>query len=247
MQSIDWKATAMRSDLQALEITQGEFRHLVGASMHDVTVPFMHRVFELSCLFLVLSLGIVMRLWSYLIQNNDLVESVRQHTYGLMGIYPTYELAQALMLVAAGGVAIALAVIPAIAKRWFWLRDRHITMVLLRLIRETETYNAVLRAIDIGDQLEEAGNPDVALRDRTTILDALQLTRMDLIRALKTERILRENQPFISRHSDLFADNLATLTAISVIDQASEQGRILNQTLQVAVEVQQELRKLRNS
>ena len=46
--------------------------------------------------------------------------------------------------------------------------------------------------VNLADQLVEAGNP-IKLNDRGTVIDALRITRAGLVRALKTEKILREN------------------------------------------------------
>jgi hypothetical protein len=115
-----------------------------------------------------------------------------------------------------------------------------------RLVKEVDRYNAVIKAVDINDQLEEAGNSGVGLSDREKVIQALGVMRTDLVRTLKTERILRENKRFIAKHPQLFTTNLTALTALQVSDQASEYGRILDQALQVAVGVQEEMKKLQN-
>jgi len=92
-------------------------------------------------------------------------------------------------------------------------------------------------------QLEEAGNLSVKLKDRERIIEALKLTREDLCRALRTERILRENKKFIDHNPALFENNLIALTTLQVDDQASEQGRLLDEALQIALSTQEELRR----
>jgi hypothetical protein len=104
----------------------------------------------------------------------------------------------------------------------------------------------VIRAVNINDQLEEAGNPGVGLSDREKVIQALSVMKSDLERALKTERILRENKKFIAKHPQLFTTNLTALTALQLSDKASEYGRVLDQALQIAVGVQEEMRKLQN-
>ena len=115
-----------------------------------------------------------------------------------------------------------------------------------RLVKEVDRYSAVIRAVDINDQLEEAGNPGVGLSDREKVIQALGIMKADLLRALKTERILRENKKFIAKHPQLFTTNLTALTALQLSDRASEYGRVLDQALQIAVGVQEEMRKLQN-
>lgn len=114
------------------------------------------------------------------------------------------------------------------------------------LVKEVDRYNAVIRAVDINDQLEEAGNPGVGLSNREKVIQALSEMKVDLERALKTERILRENKNFIAKNPQLFTTNLTALTALQLSDRASEYGRILDQALQIAVGVQEEMRKLQN-
>ncbi|NEO29889.1 MAG: hypothetical protein F6K36_05440 [Symploca sp. SIO3C6] len=123
-----------------------------------------------------------------------------------------------------------------------WLKFKSVR----RLVREVDSYNAVIKAVDINDQLEEAGNKGVGLSNRERVIQALGVMKVDLVRALKTERILRENKMFITKHPQLFTTNLTALTALQVSDQACEYGRVLDQALQVAVGVQEEMRRLQN-
>ncbi|WP_226574135.1 hypothetical protein [Microseira wollei] len=115
---------------------------------------------------------------------------------------------------------------------------------LVNILKEVERYNAIVKAIDIKDRLEEAGNPAIGLSNRKQVIEALEITRSDLVRGLKTERILRENKSFIESNPEMFANNLIALTALQVSDQASEHGQILDEALQIAVSVQREMRKL---
>ncbi|TAE61237.1 MAG: hypothetical protein EAZ76_09370 [Nostocales cyanobacterium] len=114
------------------------------------------------------------------------------------------------------------------------------------LLQDVERYNTMIKAIDINDQIEAAGNLEVAIQNRPRVIEALNITRLELVRALKTERILRENKNFILSNSELFSQNLATLTSMQVTEQATEHGRILNEALQIALDVQYEMGKLQN-
>jgi hypothetical protein len=120
------------------------------------------------------------------------------------------------------------------------------TNCLKVLLNDVERYNAVIKAIDINDQIEEAGNPEVGIKHRERVIEALNFTKLDLVRALKTERILRENKNFLLTNSDLFANNLASLTSIQVTEQATEHDQLLNEALQIALDVQYEMRRLQN-
>ncbi|MFM2064270.1 MAG: hypothetical protein RLZZ507_3941 [Cyanobacteriota bacterium] len=123
---------------------------------------------------------------------------------------------------------------------------RNMTNCLKVLLNDVERYNAVIKAIDINDQIEEAGNPEVGIKHRERVIEALNFTKLDLVRALKTERILRENKNFLLTNSDLFANNLASLTSIQVTEQATEHDQLLNEALQIALDVQYEMRRLQN-
>ncbi|MFN6482453.1 MULTISPECIES: hypothetical protein [unclassified Nostoc] len=120
----------------------------------------------------------------------------------------------------------------------------NMTKSLHILLNEVNRYNTVIRVIDINDQIEEAGNPEVVIKERDGVIEALKLTKADLVRALKTERILRENKSFILSNTELFVNNLATLTAMQVTEQATEHGRLLNEALQIALDVQHEMKRL---
>ncbi|MHC5595314.1 MAG: hypothetical protein ACYTXC_05000 [Nostoc sp.] len=124
------------------------------------------------------------------------------------------------------------------------LVKNNMTTSLRILLNEVDRYNTVIRVIDINDQIEEAGNPEVVIKERDGVIEALKLTKSDLVRALKTERILRENKSFILSNTELFVNNLATLTAMQVTEQATEHGRLLNEALQIALDVQHEMKRL---
>lgn len=95
------------------------------------------------------------------------------------------------------------------------------------LLEEVYKYNQLVKNIDVIDQLKEVGH-SVSLSDRENVIKALRITREELIRALKTEKILRENPGF---NPDEFAMNLANLKTLQTSEQASEYGRLFNDTL----------------
>jgi hypothetical protein len=149
-----------------------------------------------------------------------------------------------------------------VATRWFWLQ-RNSPTALCCLLDEVDRYNAVIKAIHINDQLEAAGTRETSLSDRVSeaeplgsallpkadrqkVIEALTLTKEDLVRALRAERVLRENQSFLVGNPELLATNLRTLQTLQVNDRASEYGRLLNEALEIAVGVQEEMTKLQN-
>lgn len=129
-----------------------------------------------------------------------------------------------------------------------WLKAKPLA-TLAGLLDEVEKYHEVIQALDIIDRLTAAGNLQANLINRGDATEALKITRESLVCALKTERILRENQQFIGRRYELFANiesNLAALMAMDVSDRATEYGRLLNEALEIGMSVHKEVRKLQN-
>lgn len=213
----------MKTDLQGLEITKGELRRLIGFAPHHLFAPFWIRVFWLS-------------LW-YFTVDYFAIAGLRLLLLSLTPLTLTWE---AHFIVSA-----VLGIATAIFHRWSWLQECA-SPSLRNLLGDVRQFNAVIKAIVINDQLEAAGNTSVAIKDRLQVLQALRLTREDLVRALKTERILRENKDFIATNAMLFDNNIAALTSLQVSDVASEHGRILNEALQIAVSTKEEMRRLQD-
>jgi hypothetical protein len=111
---------------------------------------------------------------------------------------------------------------------------------LKHLILEVDKYNDTVNNVNVLDQLKDIGNP-INFSDRLQMVDALRLTREDLVRAIKTERILRENPNF---RPEKFADNIAAIRSLQISDQASSYGKYFDQIMQVAVGVQNELKTI---
>lgn len=209
----------MRPDLQGLEITQGELKRLSGKGIADVYRPATARKF--------ISEGLKSLAVMALLAVSCLI---------LMVIFPQYYL-----FLIAGHLLFALGLV---AEDFYkiWLSYRHPHWV--NLLDDVERYNAIIKAIDINDSIEAAGNTKVRISHREKVIEALKLIREDLVRALKTERILREHHKFLESNSDLFATNFKALTSLQISDRASDQSRLLNEALQIAVGVQEEMKQL---
>ncbi len=122
--------------------------------------------------------------------------------------------------------------------KWKWFRKRQ-----KNIFDEVEQYNTVIKAIDINDQLAEAGNQGATLIDREKVIATLEAVRANLISSLKTEQILRKNKAWIANNERL-PSSLATVQTLQVKNDAYEYTRLLNEALQAAQEVQAEMRKL---
>ena len=211
----------MRADIQGLEITVGELKHLCGVGPDRLYRPASATKFAREALKTV-----------------GLIVLVLISCWLLVAIFPrSYLLWLALHLSAIAGLIFEDA--------WKIWRSRH-HKDLIHLFDDVDRYNGIIRAIEIHDQIEDAGNVNVKIGDRAKVIQALQLIREDLVRALKTERILRKNKKFVETNSELFANNLRTLNALQISDRSSQPGRLLNEALQLATEVQAEIKKLQD-
>ncbi|MEG4345386.1 hypothetical protein QUB70_19235 [Microcoleus sp. A003_D6] len=211
----------MRADIQGLEITVGELKHLTGAGPDRVYRPASATKFAREALKTV-----------------GLIVLVLISCWLLVAIFPrAYLLWFALHFAAIVGLIFEDA-----WKIWCSSQNKH----LVNLFDDVDRYNGIIKAIEINDKIEDAGNAEVKIGDRSKVIQALQLIRDDLVRALKTERILRENNKFVATNSELFANNLTSLNALLLSDRASEKGRLLNEALQLAIGVQAEMKKLQD-
>ncbi|TAG72725.1 MAG: hypothetical protein EAZ23_13200 [Oscillatoriales cyanobacterium] len=200
----------MRPDIQGLEITVGELKHLSGAGPDRVYRPATATKFAREALKTV-----------------SLIVLVLISCWLLVLIFPrAYLLWLALHLGAIAGLILEDA--------WKIWCSRN--QDLIHLFDDVDRYNGIIKAIEINDRIEDAGNPNVKIGDRAKVIKALQLIREDLVRALKTERILRENKKFVEK----------TLNALQISDRSSQPGRLLNEALQLAVGVQAEIKKLQD-
>jgi hypothetical protein len=219
----------LQPDLQSLEISLGELRHLSGVDPTEVFRPT--------------SLHNAKERWSFLLQEFLLSLALTPIIVGILQIFVILPLIGRSL--PATIITLILVPIAVVAGRWFWLK-RNTPVALCCLLDEVERYNAVIKAIHINDQLEAAGTKEMSLSDRQKVIEALTLTKEDLVRALRAERVLRENQRFLVGNPELLTTNLRTLQTLQVNDRASEYGRLLNEALQIAAGVQEEMTKLQN-
>lgn len=211
----------MQTDLQGLEITKGELKHCSGVSINALFRPptFKKYLSEITKTCLIIILICFSGFVLVQVFPEQIIELITIHTLGAISLLFNDF-------------------------RKIYLSQKYRNLV--NMFEDVNRFNSVIKAIDINDQIEAVGNPAARLKNREQVIHALQLAREDIIRALKTERILRENESFIKSNFELFENNLTALTALQVSDQASEHGRLLNETLQIVVDVQEEMRKLQD-
>lgn len=233
----------VRRDLEGLPITKGEIRRLSGVSIDDLirNYPmqdsqkrsrfFYKETTVVSCLTGILFLG-------SLTFGDVIFWQVRGITFDLMlANHVPWSIFSSM---AVGSLLVAL------AGRFLWLKNNtHKARSFLGILDDVERYNDLIDLIHLNDQLEDVGNSEVKISDRQAVITALRHTRENLIRALKTERIFRENHQVIERNPEIFAHNLTALEAMQVSDRAAERGKLLNEALQIALNAQAEMRNLK--
>ncbi|WP_413162619.1 hypothetical protein ACL6C3_26430 [Capilliphycus salinus ALCB114379] len=210
----------MRSELQGLEITKGELKHLSGLAMNQVYRPATGRKFlKEGCKTLITSILILM-------------------SYGILTA--VFEYHHPLLIVIHLFAAIAV-ILDDLYKIAISIRNPD----LLQIFNEVERYNAIVESLILHDELEEAGNLDVKIYQREQVLAALNLIRSDLVRALKTEKIRRKHHKFIAENQELLETDLNKLIIPFNRDKTTEGGRLLNESLQLASRVHQKVKQLR--
>ncbi|MEH2317233.1 hypothetical protein [Nostoc sp.] len=217
----------MQPDLIGLEISKGELRRLTGFDPEDVFRPSVMRDSKKRLGFFINEMLVTLALTPIIVGS----------VYAFI-ILPT--IGSSIRL---GILLLILVPIPILVGRSLW-RQLTCPEGLTILLDEVDKYHDLISAIDINDQLAASGNVESSIHDRDQVTAALQLIREDLVRALKTERILRDNKKLLANNQELFVNNLASLQALEVSSQAGEYAQLLNQSLQIAIDVQAEIRKL---
>jgi len=238
---------AVRDDLQGLEISQKELQQLTNLPVKYQLVLITNPLKEFSKQLLYKMKGsegatVVFISFSIFVFTYLILDIIIKLFANWLTI-PSWILL--LFLCFVGGAGIQL-IFYLLWRNFRKILKENMTYSLQILLNDVDRYNAVIQAIDINDQIEAAGNPEVRIQEREKVIEALHLTRADLVRALKTERILRENKNFILGNAELFANNLAALTTMQVTEKATEHGKLLNEALQIALDVQYEMKKLQS-
>lgn len=225
----------MRPDLQGLMINEIDFQQITGVDQVSVmTRPSRASMKERLILVIGSAISAYLAIWLRLSLTNEAnLSAISTSSNFIVGLI---------------GASVFLG-INLVRNNKFQqkLRQYKNLETLRNLLFEINKYNDIVRIIHIKDQLEDAGNQIDGFDNRSNVVRALQLARADFIRALKTERILRENKDLIAQNPAAFQSNLAAIRALQVNDQGTEWGHILNQALAVAVDVQAEMRRLQDN
>ncbi|HIK05779.1 MAG TPA: hypothetical protein IGS40_13885 [Trichormus sp. M33_DOE_039] len=220
----------MQPDLIGLEISKGELRRLSGVSPDQVWRPATIASPEQRLKF-----------W----QNEILVSLIIATVivgliYGFI-ILPTIGSA-----IPQGIILLIIVLFLVVLGRSLWQRYK-IPKTLTQLFDAVDQYHALIVAVDVNDQLAVSEELDDSLNDRDKVITALQLLRQDLVRAVKSDRLLRDNKRLLADHQDLSVNNITSIQTLQANSQASEYTLLLNQVLQIALDVQAQVRKLQSS
>jgi len=200
----------MRSDLEGLPITPGEVRRLTGITLiNDLKSNLLDDLFVSLTFVLPATIFFVLGFNLLQINFNSIL------------------------------VLIIMAIITLIFGLILFMQKAKIknNNHLINLINELEKHNNLIGNINVLDQLESVGNP-VSVGERERVIQALKINRANLERALKTERILRENPQFRPEQFDI---DLTTLKGLAINETATEYGRWLNEALEISLSVQKEM------
>ena len=216
----------MRPDLQELEITLGELKRLTG---FEFTVKskgtfIASRLDEKNLMeyWLPWLFGICpMFGLTWIVSNSTLYSGRQDNDWTLIVLSIIFIISS---------ISIGIYLLQPIKK------DQH-------LIDGVNQHNKIIRNLDVLDQLESVGNP-IQISERERVLEALIINRKNLVRALETGRILRENTKF---KPEQFNIDLSGLRALQATEKATEYGRFLDEILKIGVNVQSEMRKLESN
>lgn len=219
----------MQPDLLGLEITKGELKRLTGVNLEDFLLPSMMANREQRFAFLMKEVR----------ETLLLVLLIGGLMYALITLTIGSNIDLGIVLL----IAVAIAVI---VGRWLWRRFRYPKSLII-VLNEVDKFHTAVQALDNLDQLAVSENSENNFNERQTVITALELVREDLVRALKIERILRDNKKLLPEQEEPFVNNLANLQSLRISSSIGEYVQILNQSLQIDLDVQSQIRKLQQS
>lgn len=141
-------------------------------------------------------------------------------------------------------ISISLAVL--ISLNFYWRVQLRKFRVAVKLWQAAKRYNEIIQALIVLEQVRSVTKEEKSLTT-TGVLEILNTTRNSLICALKTERILRENQKLVLHHTELLenlASNQTLLLTSEVMTQAAEYERLVTAAIEIGTSVYQEISSL---
>lgn len=231
----------MQPDLADLQLSQKELEHLTGL---DISETFMGRAYRPSLFrypkrLLSFLLSEVLTLGLILVFCLPASLVIARSLGNLSGD------AESTMQFLVTTLSVSLGLF-GLWNGYMWLQGKNLK-TLAHLLDEVDKHNEIIEAVHILDELSSINPSTLELIDRPEVLQALSATRESLVCALMTEKILRKHKRLIARRQDLFdriETNLATLQTLQVNHDANEYSQLLNEALQIAMSVRQEVDRL---
>ena len=229
-------------NLDSLRLSEADVDDLTGLDCSELAMGRATRLslFRRSSLMMTWSLSLLLTLGVALVLCVPVTLVLAK---GLTGSAETAVMLQYLPLGVGGAIAIT------VAWHGYALYQGRQLKTLDRLLLEVAHYNEMLTAVEVYYELATAqGKAEARTPEPVAImLEALHLTRENLVNGLTTERILRKHQRFMAQRQALFSrmeQNLSALQAMQVVDAASEYGTLLSDALEIGVQVQREMQSL---
>ncbi|HEY9852774.1 MAG TPA: hypothetical protein V6D28_25095 [Leptolyngbyaceae cyanobacterium] len=146
-----------------------------------------------------------------------------------------------------GNTVIFLAAVGCTLQVRLLVLKKYITPFVGNLVKEVNNFNLLVEDLRLNEKPEEEmKKKSTLLMDREKVVEAIELAKYDLVRALILEKKFREDKSFVDAENELLASNLSTLQQLRVIDTSSEYELFLGQIVELAVRVQAEMIKLHN-
>jgi hypothetical protein len=139
----------------------------------------------------------------------------------------------------AGAVAIGtLTYVGKRVGRWKERRARQLHS-LYELQQAADRFDKLVQALGVADSVQSVLGQAPSQADRQRALQVLAINRENLVRALRVERILRENRKLLADvGAGAIQEALLPMEAVRIDARASEYARIVTENLAIAAEVQ---------
>lgn len=149
------------------------------------------------------------------------------------------ELASVFLLFLAGSFLILV-----LGNIWIINQAKHWKSVA-KLLHQVDKYNRVVKSLVMLNQLSCTDNfPSNNTLEENRVLQALQVSKNSLLQAIKLE-IIRTKQGVVARPDELIVtleDNLASLVSGELEPPTNQYGYLLDEALQIAISVEEQLR-----
>jgi hypothetical protein len=118
---------------------------------------------------------------------------------------------------------------------------------LRKLFIECENYNKIIKSIDVKDQIANVLDKNQDDEARKEILSVLDKIHSNLVKALKIDKVLRENEDIITTTRESLEITFAELQYADITQNASQYLECVDEVLALGMSLNQEFKMLHNS